>query len=654
MEFKYTNNKLKDMDNNFTNRLKNSSSSVEFNNRNNKFFNGEELYVGSRSTKNMELFSNFKGKSRRKLTNAILLKVIKNNIKRISSRPEPELASKLDVIDNLYSLPLRFNDKQKNYGITDITDDTTEKIGVQSDFGSDVNTIPYNDIQNSVKNTSEKHIVLPMYHFGKHCEEAIRQEKGKNKSEMYIAMLYNTLYDIANGDPSKSEKEPMAQDINQMKIYLQNKANIKIKSIDTNELNRIMSFALIVSFAWKMSTDDKIYNLFPKNSHSKKMGGDTDEEGTEMVDMRETGYYTRPPSPWRKRLTVFIALFMWIFYFMVLYQNLKILYVEIQRLYDVYGSEHFNNDEVFTISTFLMTLQNMFFGSFQETLSLIQNEAIKHIQSTTLSVSREVKNTVENSWDLGIHEFVVSFTTGTSTQTASRISEIEVDRAVFNAISDAKLSIANTRNLLFTRFSSALISINGLSTASLILLHSYNPRIVSREALGASLLALGNSYRGSMTLDRVWTTIGNTSVFGMGVLTFITNPEVHRRSVERITNGTSERIEQPDVLDNVNYDNYLMDSPVTEEEVESVVEENFNEQDAIDALMGLNSAKGYYQVALRKDGEMRGGKKTKKIRSKKRKTLKKRVKNNKTIKNNKRKSRKSKSKSKSKITIKNE
>merc|ERR1711990_620069 len=105
---------------------------------------------------------------------------------------------------------------------------------------------------------------------------------------------------------------------------------------------------------------------------------------------------------------------------------------------------------------------------------------------------------------------------------------IELDRAVFNAISDAKLSITNTRNLLFTRFSSALISINGLSTASLILLHSYNPRIVSREALGASLLALGNSYRGSMTIDRVWTTIGNTTVFGTGLLTFITNPEVHR------------------------------------------------------------------------------------------------------------------------------
>jgi hypothetical protein len=150
------------------------------------------------------------------------------------------------------------------------------------------------------------------------------------------------------------------------------------------------------------------------------MGGDPDE-GTEMVNMNETGYYRRQPSPWRKRLTVFIALFMWIFYFMVLYENLKILYVEIQRLYDVYGSEHFNNDEVFTISTFLMTLQNMFFGSFQETLSLIQTEAIKHIQSTTLSVSREVKNTVENSWDLGIHEFVVGFTTGTSTQTASRV-----------------------------------------------------------------------------------------------------------------------------------------------------------------------------------------------------------------------------------------
>lgn len=652
MEFKYTNNKLKDMDKNFTNRLKKSSSSLEFNNRNNKFFNGEELYIGSRSTKNMEIFSNFKGKSRRKLTNAILLKVIKNNIKRISSRPVPHLASKLDVIDNLYSLPLRFNDKQKNYGITDITDDTTEKIGVQSNVGSDVNTVPYNDIQNSVKNTSEKHIVLPMYHFGKHCEESIRQEKGKNKSEMYIAMLYNTLYEIANGDPSKSEKEPMAQDINQMKIYLQNKANIKIKSIDTTELNRIMSFALIVSFAWKMSPDDKIYNLFPKNSHSKKMGGDPDE-GTEMVNMDETGYYRRQPSPWRKRLTVFIALFMWIFYFMVLYENLKILYVEIQRLYDVYGSEHFNNDEVFTISTFLMTLQNMFFGSFQETLSLIQTEAIKHIQSTTLSVSREVKNTVENSWDLGIHEFVVGFTTGTSTQTASRISEIELDRAVFNAISDAKLSITNTRNLLFTRFSSALISINGLSTASLILLHSYNPRIVSREALGASLLALGNSYRGSMTIDRVWTTIGNTTVFGTGLLTFITNPEVHRRSVERITNVNSERLtEQPDPyeLDNVNYDNYLMDAPVTEEEVESVVEENFNEQDAIDALMGLNSPEGYYQVALRKDSDMSGGRKTKKLRSKRRKTLKKRVKNNKTIKKNKRKSRKSKSKSK--ITIK--
>jgi hypothetical protein len=91
-----------------------------------------------------------------------------------------------------------------------------------------------------------------------------------------------------------------------------------------------------------------------------------------------------------------------------------------------------------------------------------------------------------------------------------------------------------------------------------------------------------------------------------------------------------------------------MDAPVTEEEVESVVEENFNEQDAIDALMGLNSPEGYYQVALRKDSEMSGGRKTKKLRSKRRKTLKKRVKNNKTIKKNKRKSRKSKSK----ITIK--
>jgi hypothetical protein len=183
------------------------------------------------------------------------------------------------------------------------------------------------------------------------------------------------------------------------------------------------------------------------------------------------------------------------------------------------------------------------------------------------------------------------------------------------------------------------------------LLHSYNPRIVSREALGASLLALGNSYRGSMTIDRVWTTIGNTTVFGTGLLTFITNPEVHRRSVERITNVNSERLtEQPDPyeLDNVNYDNYLMDTPVTEEEVESVVQENFNEQDAIDALMGLNSPEGYYQVALRKDSEMSGGRKTKKLRSKRRKTLKKRVKNNKTIKKNKRKSRKSKSK----ITIK--